>query len=179
MGPKKRSAAEAFGSAVPDAPVQSATAVGHTPITQFRGEYDFLSNFYKSPIHRDGLEYPTVEHAFQAAKCLDQAGKLTILKNKSPAVAKRVGRTVKLRSDWESVKLDIMREILTLKFAAGSELCAKLLQTGDAPLVEGNKWHDNFWGSCVCDKHRATPGLNHLGSIMMGVREQRRAETAA
>lgn len=74
-------------------------------ITNFRGQYDFLSNFYYSPIVCDDLEFPTVEHAFQAAKCLGLEDKKRILDCKSPTIAKRAGRRVPLRPDWESVKV--------------------------------------------------------------------------
>lgn len=81
-------------------------------INSFRGEYNFLSNFFHSPITCDGLEFPTVEHAFQAAKCLDHENKLRILECKSPTIAKRVGLTVPLRPDWERVKVS---ELILLK----------------------------------------------------------------
>ncbi|XP_034249515.1 riboflavin biosynthesis protein VVA0006-like isoform X2 [Thrips palmi] len=144
-------------------------------ITSFRGDYNFLSNFFHSPIVYDGLEFPTVEHAFQAAKCLDQASKLKLLNCNSPTIAKRVGRKVSLRPDWERVKMDIMHDILALKFAPNSQLGNLLLATGNAELIEGNAWHDNVWGSCVCPKHKNSPGQNKLGKLIMGVRDELRS----
>ena len=74
-------------------------------IKSFRGDYNFLSNFFHWPFMWDGTEFPTVEHAFQAAKCVDPKEKQRILDHNSPTVAKRVGRKVKLRPDWERVKV--------------------------------------------------------------------------
>lgn len=141
-------------------------------IDHFRGDYAFLSNFTYSPIHRDGLEYPTVEHAFQAAKCLDMAGKQSILADSSPSAAKRLGRRVQLRPDWESVKVDIMLDILRLKFAPATDFAVQLVATGEAQLIEGNTWHDNYWGSCMCAKHRSRPGANVLGKLLTQVRKE-------
>lgn len=153
-----------------------ASGAGLPPakIDSFRGEYNFLSNFFHSPIIQEDLEFSTVEHAFQAAKCLDRENKLLILNCKSPTIAKRAGRKVPLRPDWESVKFDIMHDILALKFAPGSHLGKLLLATGDAELIEGNMWHDNVWGSCMCAKHKSTPGQNILGKLISQVREELR-----
>ena len=134
-------------------------------INSFRDEYFFLSNFYPVEIKLDGIVYPNAESAFQAQKTLDveERRKFSMLKN--PVQAKRLGRKVKLRDDWEEVKLDIMTEIVSQKFLQHPHLIEMLLQTGDEELVEGNKWGDRFWGVCK-DK-----GENHLGKILMKIRD--------
>lgn len=134
-------------------------------ISSFRDEYFFLSNFYPVEIKLDGIVYPNAETAFQAQKTLDveERRKFSMLKN--PVQAKRLGRKVKLRDDWEEVKLDIMTEIVSQKFLQHPHLIEMLLQTGDEELVEGNKWGDRFWGVCK-DK-----GENHLGKILMKIRD--------
>lgn len=134
-------------------------------ISSFRDEYFFLSNFYPVGIKLDGIVYPNAETAFQAQKTLDveERRKFSMLKN--PVQAKRLGRKVKLRDDWEEVKLDIMTEIVSQKFLQHPHLIEMLLQTGDEELVEGNKWGDRFWGVCK-DK-----GENHLGKILMKIRD--------
>ena len=134
-------------------------------ISSFRDEYFFLSNFYPVEIKLDGIVYPNAETAFQAQKTLDveERRKFSMLKN--PVQAKRLGRKVKLRDDWEEVKLDIMTEIVSQKFLQHPHLIEMLLQTGDEELVEGNKWGDRFWGVCK------GKGENHLGKILMKIRD--------
>ena len=77
--------------------------------------------------------------------------------------AKRLGR-VELRSDWEEVKIEVMREVLRCKFSQNPDLKAKLIATGDAELIEGNNWNDRFWGVC------RGVGQNHLGRLLMELR---------
>lgn len=134
-------------------------------ISSFRDEYFFLSNFYPVEIKLDGIVYPNAESAFQAQKTLDveERRKFSMLKN--PVQAKRLGRKVKLRDDWEEVKLDIMTEVVSQKFLQHPYLIEMLLQTGDEELIEGNKWGDRFWGACK------GKGKNHLGKILMKIRD--------
>ena len=134
-------------------------------INSFRDEYFFLSNFYPVEIKLDGIVYPNAEAAFQAQKTLDveERRKFSMLKN--PVQAKRLGRKVKLRDDWEEVKLDIMTEVVAQKFLQHPHLIEMLLQTGDEELIEGNKWGDRFWGVCK------GKGENHLGKILMKIRD--------
>lgn len=139
-------------------------------IDSFRGAYRFLSNFFPAEVAYEGAIYPSVENAFQAAKCVD-ASERTVFTVCSPAEAKRFGRRVRLRHDWEQVKLDIMRQLVADKFARSDELRRRLLATGDAELVEGNAWNDTFWGVC------RGRGQNHLGRILMEVRDGLRGES--
>ena len=134
-------------------------------IDQFRDEYEFLSNFHEAPVTWEGLTYPNSEAAFQAAKVLTQEERLpfTVMQ---PGKAKRMGRKVPLRADWEQVKYGIMDAIVLAKFKQNAELAAKLLATGDAELVEGNTWGDTCWGVDL----RTGKGENHLGRILMKVR---------
>ena len=140
-------------------------------IVEFENEYAFLSNFYPSPFIHDGIEYPTVEHFFQAAKTLDIQKRKAIAAAKTPGLAKRMGRSVQLRSDWEKVKVYYMELGLRLKFA-NKDLAKKLLATGDEELIEGNWWCDQTWGSCNCPKHIRTPGRNLLGMLLMELRKE-------
>lgn len=137
----------------------------------FDGEYAFLSNFYNASCIFEGKLYPTVEHAFQAAKSLDHAERDWIAAAGSPGLAKRLGRRVNLRPDWEKVKFDVMEECLRSKFA-DPVLKQKLLATGDEELVEGNYWHDNTWGNCSCEKCKDIIGRNMLGNILMKLRTE-------
>ena len=135
-----------------------------TVIDRFTGDYDFLSNFHPSPIEVDGVLYPTVEHAFQAAKTEDPEEKRGAAEAPTPGSAKRKGRKVQLRSDWEQVKVGIMEDLVRLKFMTHPDLREQLLATGDAQLVEGNNWNDRFWGVC------RGQGRNQLGIILMKIR---------
>ena len=139
-------------------------------IKSFKAENAFLSNFYPSPILLNDHEvYATVEHAFQAAKAVRADDRERIRTAITPGIAKRRGRTVALRSDWESIKLDVMLNLLRIKFASNTSLAARLLDTSDEYLEEGNDHGDRFWGSV------AGQGQNHLGRLLMQVREELRA----
>ena len=146
-------------------------------IAMFDGEYAFLSNFESSPFTADGATFPTVEHWFQAFKTLDPVEFREIAAADTPGRAKRMGRHVTLRPDWEEVKVDVMREGLRKKFAI-PRFRAMLLATGDEELMEGNTWHDNTWGNCVCQKCQNTPGRNMLGMLLMEIRNEIRYEIA-
>ena len=135
-------------------------------ITSFKGIYHFLSNFYLCDIELNGKIYPSLEHAFQATKTHCLADRESIRNASTPAYAKRLGLKVVLRADWEAVKLSIMKRLVSNKFALNKELADLLRQTGDAELIEGNNWGDAFWGVC------GGVGRNHLGKILMEVREE-------
>lgn len=144
-------------------------------IVKFDGEHAFLSNFWEEPFEIGGRVVPTAEHAYQAQKAPPGHGpvKDLILKASTPGHAKRLGKRAKLRDDWETVKVPIMRKILAAKFSEGSELAAKLVATGDEHLVEGNTWGDRFWG-CTREPfgNGTWIGANTLGILLM----ERRAE---
>ncbi len=138
------------------------------PIQKFDEEHAFLSNFHFATVHWEGKAYPTVEHAFQAAKTSDEEERRRVRECSSPGQAKKLGKKVKLRSDWESVKIGIMEHLVREKFTKHAELTAALLETGERELIEGNTWGDRFWG-----KVRGA-GQNHLGRILMRVRAELR-----
>lgn len=144
-------------------------------INDFHGKYFFLSNFAESAIVLDGVLYPTVEHAFQAAKMVNESDRLAISRAKTPGQAKRIGRSGLMRSDWEDVKVEVMRQCLMRKFLLNPLLRKQLRETGDEELVEGNTWHDNCWGDCSCSKCANKPGLNHLGRLLMEIRDNDKA----
>jgi N-glycosidase YbiA len=137
-------------------------------VLEFQGEHRFLSNFFPSEITHDGITYPTVEHAFQAAKTLDFHERWKIAHLKTPGQAKRAGRELTLRPDWDVVKRPIMLELVTLKYVRHRILRCHLLATGNAELIEGNTWGDTYWGKC------RGKGENHLGKLTMLVRSQLR-----
>lgn len=132
-------------------------------ISGFRGKYFFLSNFYSAPIEYNGLTFLNNEAAFQAMKCPSCAKEFT---NLNPSDAKRLGRKVKLRADWEEVKEYIMYHICYQKFKQNKKLREWLINTGSAELIEENTWGDRVWGVCN------GVGKNLLGNILMKVREE-------
>jgi ribA/ribD-fused uncharacterized protein len=151
-------------------------------IREFRGEYFFLSNFYPSPLRlrppdfRGGTTttefYPTAEHAFQALKSEDPAVRARIAEAHSPGAAKGMGRRVTLRPDWETIKIVVMKIVVSQKFNDNPYLAEKLLATGTAKLVEGNTWGDKFWGVDLATGE----GENWLGELLMEVRTSRQIE---
>lgn len=138
-------------------------------INGFQGEYRFLSNFYPCRITFYGLTFTSVEAAFQAAKCADPQQRRMFC-DLSAADAKRLGRSVALRQDWEQRKPTIMYNLLVHKFYENPELLGKLLATGPALLVESNTWHDNLWGNCTCKRCSHIEGKNMLGRLLMEIR---------
>ena len=139
-------------------------------IKGFRGEYYFLSNFSESKINYKGHTYSNGESAFHSEKnsSSEYKEKLEIA---NPSEAKKLGRRVKLRPDWEQVKNDVMYEVIYAKFSQNGELRRKLLETGNSILIEYNTWHDNYWGICTCPRCKDKPGKNMLGITLMRVRE--------
>lgn len=138
-------------------------------IRSFKGENYFLSNFYPCDIEYEGRHYASVECAYQAAKTLDDNVRYRFTMSSS-VEAKRLGRRVQLRDNWDTIKYNIMYELLKLKFK-NKELKSKLLATGDAYLEEGNYWNDRYWGVCRGE------GQNNLGKLLMVVRAELSADS--
>lgn len=138
-------------------------------IDHFRGEYAFLSNFWEAPVTYKGLTYGSNEAAFQAQKCMTEEEKMEFIQLR-PSASKKLGRRVKLRPDWEEVKVGLMEEIVWAKFTQNEELKALLLATGEAYLEEGNTWYDTCWGVDA----KTGEGQNHLGKILMKIRDELR-----
>lgn len=128
-------------------------------IEEFSRQYRFLSNFYIEP---DGTH---VEGEYQSAKCANPSD-IRKFNGLSPARAKRLGRNVQLRSDWDSIRVEVMERLVWQKFVDHPTLRKMLLDTEESPLVEVNYWDDTFWGVC------RGIGKNHLGKILMKVRKE-------
>ena len=135
-------------------------------IRKFSGQYEFLSNFYECAFEYDGYIFKTAEHAYQAQKTIDDVDFEKVRNTETAGQAKRLGGKIYNRRDWDEVKLGIMYQIVWAKFTNDREMGKKLLATMPSQLVEGNNWGDIFWGSCN------GVGENHLGEILMRVREQ-------
>ncbi|MGL4755290.1 MAG: NADAR family protein, partial [Aeromonadaceae bacterium] len=133
-------------------------------IDSFSGEYRFLSNFWPCNVTLDGATYPSVEHAYQAAKTSSTFERLRVIACATPGDAKRAGRTLTIRPDWDAIKVSVMRDLVCQKFA-DPQLAALLASTRGRQLVEGNNWGDTFWGVCRGE------GQNNLGKILMSIRD--------
>ncbi len=136
-------------------------------IDTFTGDFNFLSNFYKT----DTDKY-TLEHLYQAAKTLDKNWRAVILDAPTPGRAKKYGRICPIKSNWNKIKLDIMEGLVRDKFK-DIKMVLKLTDTFPEKLVEGNIWHDNFWGDCKCDRCKNIIGKNNLGRILMKIRKEK------
>lgn len=161
--------------------VQAPSKEAITSFHEENGKPNFLSNFYDSPVTYEGRTYKNVESAFQATKSADDATK-DIFTDMTGAEAKKFGRKVKLRSDWETAdnngvptKVKVMGNILREKFK-NPELRKQLLATGNAPLIEGNTWKDTYWGA-IQNQAGEYVGANVLGHLLQQIRtEIRNAE---
>lgn len=163
-----------------------------TLIAEFRGSWGCYSNFYPSTVELfiiDGLPcavlppdvllsmkyeaetYSSVEHAYQASKFLDAKLRQRFQWELTAGQAKRLGANLvkQRRADWFDVNKQIMKGLLIQKFTP-TTLRRRLLSSFKALLVEGNDWHDNFWGDCSCPACRDIPGENWLGKLLMEVR---------
>lgn len=142
-------------------------------IDSFSGYCRFLSNFFECNITDAGLTFPSAEHLYQAWKSKNIHHAKAIQNAPTPGAAKRIGRSITIREDWEDIKLTVMYRVVTLKFSQNAHLRDLLLATDDMLLIEGNNWGDKFWGTVNRE------GENHLGRILMEVRQNIRRDTNA
>jgi ribA/ribD-fused uncharacterized protein len=142
-------------------------------IVEFKGDFEFLSNFslhsFKEP---NGACWKTNEHFYQAAKTTHPVWRKKIYDAKTPALARELGQLAPtMGCKWERRQVPTMLQGLTLKFGQHEDIRKKLLSTTGYMLIEGNTWHDNFWGNCTCEKCKDIEGKNNLGGLLMILRE--------
>lgn len=142
-------------------------------ITQFKDEYRWLSNFWRVLIIYGKLGYDSVEHFYQAMKFLDENTRRTIAMQVSPGKAKWAARmlSASVRPNWQNISLFVMEYGLRVKFS-NPDLRTRLMETHPQILVEGNYWHDNFYGDCFCPKCANIQGENNLGKLLMKIRQE-------
>lgn len=136
-------------------------------IDSFKDGFAFLSNFEPATTSYKGLEFPTTEHAYQAAKAITMKDMEAVRNCLTAGAAKRLGRKIMIRQDWEEVRIPLMMNFLRQKFQLQPRKDL-LLSTGDHELIEGNTWGDTFWG--ICDGK----GENWLGKCLMHIRKELR-----
>lgn len=135
----------------------------------FFGPFRFLSNFHVVSIPYDGLVYPSTEAAYMSGKTDNPLTKKALANTKSPSEAKRIGRALELREDWDDIRIQVMEEVNTVKYTQDTpeskQLRQMLLVTKPCILVEANWWNDTFWGECK------GVGENNLGKVLMRIRD--------
>lgn len=140
-------------------------------ISEFQGEYRWLSNFFEAPAIWNGYAFHTAENAYQCAK---NGSGVSIAEMRgwdllNPAAAKRKGRLVACARGWKNDRIGVMHGILLRKFTHPTNgMRRKLIDTDDTYLMEGNRWGDTFWGVDLA----TGAGFNFLGSLLMQVREE-------
>lgn len=140
-------------------------------IYYFKNNYRFLSNFFTCQILYKDYIFQSAEQLFQFRKTNDLTEKENIVNAKTPGEAKKLGKKVTLVKNWNQIKEYIMFDCVFQKFNQNIDLKNKLLKTNDYYLVEGNNWHDNYWGKCYCDQCVEINSQNKLGIILMKLRD--------
>lgn len=138
-------------------------------ISSFFGEYRFLSNFWplETPVRliEDDALYYSVESAYQASKTKDKTIR-ALIAGSDAKMAKQIGKKIEKIPGFDDFKFYIMSDLVKQKFDNNHELRKKLIETGDAELIEGNNWGDKYWGQCPIGN-----GSNYLGVILMCLRD--------
>lgn len=129
-----------------------------------KSEHGYMSNFYPSKIFVFGRWWKNVEAPYQAAKTEDSDEIHAIWIASTAREARNLGQKVKMRSDWDQVKYDVMKECVMAKFSQNNDLKNKLLSTANEDLMEDSPI-DWYWG-CGSDG----TGQNNLGKVLMEVR---------
>lgn len=137
--------------------------------TRRMSHYAWMSNMSEHPVLMKGIFFQTAEHAYMWHKTNNEADKARIAGASTPEEAKKIGRTVTLREDWETVKRDVMKDVLRAKLIANPDLRIKLMITGNSPIFELTRWHDKVWGICSCQNCNFK-GKNLLGKLWMELR---------
>lgn len=128
-------------------------------------EYSFLCNFYPCEFVEDGFVYKSNEHYFQSKKYSDPEIRQKIIDAESPSKTKKISRMHPIDFVWwDSVREQVMKQGLILKFSQNPDLRQKLIDTYDKKLIEYSK-NDRFWGGSAVNSE------NKLGNLLMEVRE--------
>lgn len=135
-------------------------------IKEFQREYRWLSNFAPCSVVFEGEIYDSVENAYQASKTLNPVER-TWFQGITAGQAKRMSRKITIRDDWDTVKLENMRWLLSQKYLT-PKYKKLLLKTKGRHIQEGNRWGDKFWGVCL----KSGDGQNNLGKLIMEIRSQ-------
>jgi len=140
------------------------------PFTIFTHQkgFEFLSNMRPYSIVAFGKKFRASENLYQFSKLPDELHKEYVdrFTKMHPFVARKITRKLPVREDWEEIKLQVMFEVLKLKFYQHPYLIKQLLDI-EGPLAEFNTWKDTYWGYDINLKK----GENHLGKLFMLLRD--------
>jgi type I restriction enzyme, S subunit len=137
-------------------------------------EFGGLSNMAAGyPLTVNSVHIRTSEALYQACRFpLRPDVQRLIIEQRSPMTAKMKSRPYRsdTRSDWDTVRVTIMRWCLRVKLAQNWEPFSKLLlSTGSRWIVEESR-RDTFWGAKPVGAHTLV-GTNALGRLLMELRE--------
>ena len=159
-------------------------------ITSFKGKYEFLDPAYYCLAGYNGVIYNSAEAAFLASQYDDPYFR-SMFRNPSLPIwrARELCKRLQKRRDWTpELSLDLTRQITFDKFCRSPNLRSLLLATRRELIVAENNWHEQFWGRCICNIRPGkygrkdaclVPGSNHLGKILMSVRDRLTVEAQA
>ena len=159
-------------------------------ITQFKEKYDFLDPAYYCLAEYDGVIYNSAEAAFLASQYEDPYFRSMFRDSALPIWrARELAKRFQKRRDWTpELSLELMLQLTLDKFSRSPNLRSLLLATGHEQIVAENNWHEQFWGCCICNNRPGkygrkdaclVPGSNHLGKILMFVRDRLTVESQA
>jgi ribA/ribD-fused uncharacterized protein len=146
-------------------------------IRKVKEHHGWLGNMAPFPVEHDGQRWPTTEALFQGLRFVDQEIRSKIRLHKSPMAAKMISKKYKMQMVVEpmsALDLDNMRLCLKLKIEQHPELREKLIQTGEAPIMEDctrrQRGSGLFWGAALIEGE--WKGQNWLGRLWMELRQQ-------
>lgn len=174
---------------------------GADTVWRFREDFHVFSNFYllRKPYYvtvhdpetgeSDGIWYASSEQAYMAAKTLNIEIR-RLISQMTAAEAKKYCRSEEFKQRYQrpdfwdidngyqrymhgvsdELCVHFMRDIVWQKFA-DPQLRKILLDTGDAHIMEGNTWGDDFWGKVV-NRSGHLVGKNKLGGLLMDLRNE-------
>ena len=131
-----------------------------------------LASYSHHPFELDGLEWPSVEHYFNAMLFVDSNYGEKIRNAASPQDATKLGKSWwhKKRKDWKQVRVTVMTRATYIKCRTYPEIGQQLLDSGDIEITEVSQY-DYFWGV-----GRDQRGENAFGKMLMDVRKKLKEE---
>jgi predicted NAD-dependent protein-ADP-ribosyltransferase YbiA (DUF1768 family) len=121
----------------------------HVPASAENRSLQF-GNFARTPfrimVGKMELEFPTVEHLYQALKFSQGSSaealevQRNIMLNTDPVIAKEIAKENShlIRADWEDVNLDAMKFCVIAKAFSNPQFLQNLIDTGNMPIVEAS-----------------------------------------
>ena len=132
-----------------------------------------LSNDFKCPLYKHGLEFPTVTRLFLYEKALENGcPMLTVLIHaaKNDGAMYRAASRVTVKDCWFGKRVGVMRDILELKISMLEELEKALRQSGHRRIVQpGNPGNAYFTCGCYTALAQVLNPTSYPGQDYMSV----------